>query len=694
MSISKRLPRLVCRMRTRSLTARLSAWGLAAVVSFTTWPGSSVAAQTIQGPVSEVTELLEATHTRLTFDRDVVRYAVGSSRVLSVEVLRGRELLVLGERSGRTSLFVWFADGGTQTLLFSVQPDLSVLREALQDLHPSLSVETAPDRHVYVLRGLVPDVGVRAAAEATASAYLQAQQGQRRGAPPVVGEPGEDGEDAVALTGDNVRIGEDLARAAVLNLVRVEGLPPRADERMREALAPLSADAVTVRRITLGDLPDDSIDHFVLEGTVPDQVTLTRVLFLASRALLGERSNGESDIRVLADEAGGLADATNVFGSAAVGGGNVGQGNINLGGNQGAGGTGGGQNGGQQLANRIGVNLGRAKVIEAADGRILAMIEVENLPLVRVDVRLYEVNLTRLRQWRNDLGVAYGDFDQPALNPAAVSEVIQGSGAPSVGQDDVQNVLGFLDGSLSNQLQLVSGGLAVDTLFQLLVEEQVARSLSRPSLTVLSGELAFFQVGGQVPVPVALTVGGGTDQVLNSVEFVDFGIQLQVRPLVEELDSETITLDLQPVVSMPDLDLTAAIGAATGTTTNTTAFESRGVRTHTRLLDGEAMLVGGLISRRDRDALGRVPGLGDVPLAGALFRNEASDSEDLELVIVVNPVIVRTERPEARLWGFAESGDVLSACLEAVRQNDPQPDAEDAPVEGASISENREPEPN
>ena len=240
------------------------------------------------------------------------------------------------------------------------------------------------------------------------------------------------------------------------------------------------------------------------------------------------------------------------------------------------------------MSNRIGSNLGRAKVVTAADGRILSLISVEHLPLVRVDVRLYEVNLNRLREWSNDLNIILSDFDQGDLLPAAGASDLQGINAAFVGDDDVQNVLRFIDGGLNNQTQLVEGGIAVDDVFQLLITREIARAVSRPSLTVLSGELALFQVGGEVPVPVAVTVGGGTDQILNGVEFREFGVQLSIRPMVEENESELITLDLTPRVSLPDLQLTAALRATAGTDTGTTAFESRSARTHARLIDGQS----------------------------------------------------------------------------------------------------------
>ena len=263
-------------------------------------------------------------------------------------------------------------------------------------------------------------------------------------------------------------------------------------------------------------------------------------------------------------------------------------------------------------------------MIQAADGRILSLIEVEHLPLVRVDVRLYEVNLNRLREWRNDLGIIVSDFDQSSLLPNADAVDLQGLGAASVADGDVQNVLRYLDGGITNGLQLVEGGFAVDNVFQLLVTRDIARAISRPSLTVLSGELALFQVGGEVPVPVAVTVGGGTDQILNGVEFRQFGVQLAIRPLVVETGSELITLDLTPRISLPDLQLTAALRQTSGTDTGTTAFESRGARTHARLLDGQALVIGGLITQREDTSQGKTPWLGDIPVSAGCSGTRSS----------------------------------------------------------------------
>ncbi|MEC8511468.1 MAG: pilus assembly protein N-terminal domain-containing protein [Planctomycetota bacterium] len=633
------------------------------------------ATEAIPGTATETRTLVVGHHERLVFERDVRRVFVANPDVLYSEVLDSREILISALQPGFTSLLVWFAEGEPLETQLTVRRDLSLLTELVREIDPAIQVELAPDRDFVILRGVVPSVAIRDAAEAAASSYLGAGWGV-----PVLAE-NDEGE-VTAPQGE--LMARRSRRGGVLNLLRVSDLPAILEERISEAIAPMADGSVTVRRIQVGNFPDDEKDVFLLEGTVPDQVTLTRLLFVASRTVRGGTVNGgvgqRGDVRVLADEAGALT-----FG---LGGGQGGQGR--QGGGQGGGlGLGGGsfggatsgQRSGQQLFNRINTQVGRAKIVEAAQGRVLSTIQVSHLPLVQVDVRLYEVNRTKIRTWRNQLDVAASDFDQPQLLPAPESTALQGANAQGVGDGDLQGLLGFLNGTLSGRGQAVSGGFAIDNVFQILVEEELARSLSSPSLTVLSGELAQFQVGGQIPVPLAVTVGGGTDQILNSVEFRDFGINLSVRPLVEERRSSRITLDVIPQIILPDLALTAAIGSATGQATSATAFESRATRTSARVFDGDALVIGGLTTQRNTSGQSQVPIIGSVPVLGWLFRNEAADDEETELVIVVTPRVVREPRPEAQLWAFPSADEVLARCLAAVSsQNIPEnPDADPEP---------------
>ncbi|MCL4848621.1 MAG: pilus assembly protein N-terminal domain-containing protein [Acidobacteria bacterium] len=632
-------------------------------------------------PTADAYTVTRSQHTRLVFSESIERLAVGDADLINAELISNREVLVLGRDTGRTTLIVWFASGTVREYLFTVQRDLSVLQAALHQVHAAITVAAAPDRDALVLTGTVPDATYSLAAEGVARNYLDA--GERRRTPglgPWLGVAGEAERAAVAAdsgqTGDptapatperafEVAGGPTSPRGAVINLLRLETLPALPEDRVREAIAPLGGHMVSVRRVLRGSVRNDEEDVLVLEGRVPNQVALVRILSLASQLFAG-RTAGADDLRVVADEGGALSGRQTGQDADASRRGQLG---TSLGSGAGRAGLG---RGSGRLTNQIMRNLGRAKVIEVAEGRVLSFIEVADLPQVRVNLRLYEVNRNRLRSYNANLAALASDFDQPSLTPSRGATAVQGDQAARVGgagATAVQNVLSFLGGQLLNEFQLATGHHALDAAFSLLERDGIARSLTTPSLTVLSGELAQFQVGGEVPVPQAFSPAFGVVDngqspgtnagVFSFVDFVPFGVVLQVRPLVG--DDDVITIDVAPQVVTPDAALTQSLRQTTGQTQQTTAFETRSLTTSARLRDGQGLLVAGLTSRNASDTRTGSPGLRDVPGLGWLFRGEARNEDDLELVIVVNPVILRDPVPETALWAFPDPIEELIA---------------------------------
>ncbi|MBM3820544.1 MAG: type II and III secretion system protein, partial [Acidimicrobiia bacterium] len=462
--------------------------------------------------------------------------------------------------------------------------------------------------------------------------------------------------------------GAPQTSGAVINLIQVESLPLLPEDKLRDAIRAIGGADVTVRRILNGNVRDDARDTLVLEGKVPNQVALVRVLVLAAQLFAGQTIT-DTDIRVLADEAGALAgQMQSQTTQTSLGGGAT---SSLFGGARGS-----------QLTNQIRTNLARAKAIEAAGGRILSFIEVSDLPQVRVDIRLVEVNRTRLRSFNPNSVLSTSDFRQPSLNPAQAAVQVQGDQAARVGATGaaIQNVLGFLNGVLTNELQYSGGGLAIASALSLLEREGIAQSLSSPSLTVLSGEVAQVQIGGEIPVPTAFapafgavgTGAGGaggaggaaaaTPGVFSSVEFVPFGVQLQIRPLVG--DDDTITLDVQPLVVTPDAVLTDTIRQTTGSAVATTAFQTRALRTSSRLQDGQALLIGGLLSNNTATNTASTPGLRSTPLLGRLFGGFNRNDQETELIVVVNPVILRAPVPDVALWAYPGRDELLRSITQ------------------------------
>lgn len=631
------------------------------------------------------------THLRLPLDKEVERVAVGSPEILDARLLNTRELLVLGNKPGQTSVLVWYVNGDIEQIDVVVKADLSLLERTLSTIHPSLKVEKAPDRDALVLTGLVPRAIYSRRAEDIANAWLDAGPTQRE---LLVGDAAEAVEDAqTSAAADGKR-----NRGGVINLIQVEGLPEYgaampAEDQLIAAIQSIGGEKVTVRRIQKGATPDDEADILVLEGEVPNQIALSRVLSLAYKLYVGNVKGPDvtltdgvagttrvfegddlaigDDIDVIADEAGSLFSTDNSNNQQSRG--------LLAGLGQGIGGGGGGQaNLGQSgLDNRVDANIARASALELANGRILSFIDVIDLPQVRVDIRLYEVNRTKLLSYQSDVGLLTSDFAQGGLNPAGSASTIQGPAAARVGAtgQDVQNAFSFLEGSLTNQLQISGSNWAIDSLFSFLEQEDIAKSLANPTLSVLSGELALFQVGGRVPIEQSFGTQVGIQGVFNSVAFIEFGVNLAVRPLVGEDDF--ITIDFAPEIITPDALLTQLISEATGANPATFAFESRLLRSSSRLLDGQTLLVGGLQQTQRSDTDQGAPWLKNIPMLGLLFQGFDYSDDDLEVVIMIRPTIVRDPLPDAAMWVFPDRVELLAAALPAR----PAPPADEAPPE-------------
>jgi len=561
-----------------------------------------------------------------------------------------KQVLLRGLAVGRTSLIIWYEDGALERADVWVEKDIELLQLALREIHPSLTVDIAPDREAYVLRGRVPNTTMRRAAEQAAEAYLEAGR-----APLLVGT-GD-----VASTAVVDAASARTSSGAIINLVRVDELAPSQAVRLQVALVEAGFDTIFVRTVQQGELADETRDLIVLEGEVADQIDLSRALAIVGRLVQGD--GAEPVVTVLADEAGSVRDAV----------GRTTAGSSGASSGFGTSGSSGFSVGRLRLDNQIEANIGRASILSTAGGRVLSFVEVTDQPQVRVQVEFYEVDRRGLKEVRPKLGAALSDFQAggvgrsplttqfqgtPTGNPAAPFSGGEGTGPTS--ETDVQNVINFLDGTFANEVQLATGRLALSATLRFLEEQGLARSLSRPSLTVLSGEAAQFLVGGEIPVRQAAVSDASGGVITTSTTTEEFGIGLAVRPLVGR--DGRITLDLQPEVTEPDFDLTAEVVAATGTSQETIGFKTRTLRTSARLEDGQALLVGGLQTRSRTGVKSKMPVLGDAPLIGWLFRETSEQRDQTELVIVVTPVVLREPEARALLWSHP---DPFQALLDA-----------------------------
>lgn len=192
-------------------------------------------------------------------------------------------------------------------------------------------------------------------------------------------------------------------------------------------------------------------------------------------------------------------------------------------------------------------------------------------------------------------------------------------------------------------LSAISGDFIFNLTIDAAKDQNLAKILAEPTLTTMSGQEATFLSGGEFPIPVPQSNTGGTGGGI-TIEFKEFGIGLRFLPVV--LDSGRINLNMN--VSVSELSAAASIVAdAAGTSSKFSipSLTKREASSTLELADGQTMSIAGLISDSLRENVDKFPGLGDVPVLGALFRSEKFLKEQSELMIFVTPRLAKPILP-------------------------------------------------
>jgi pilus assembly protein CpaC len=153
-------------------------------------------------------------------------------------------------------------------------------------------------------------------------------------------------------------------------------------------------------------------------------------------------------------------------------------------------------------------------------------------------------------------------------------------------------------------------------------------TLANPNLTALSGETGSFLAGGEIPIPVSQGLGAV------SVEYKQYGVSLAYTPTV--LADGRISLRVRPEVSQ-----LSAAGSVTIGGVQIPALTTRRAETTVELGSGQSLMIAGLLQNSHDNLIDQTPGLGNLPVLGALFRSNGFKRNETELVIVITPYLVK-----------------------------------------------------
>ncbi len=253
-----------------------------------------------------------------------------------------------------------------------------------------------------------------------------------------------------------------------------------------------------------------------------------------------------------------------------------------------------------------------------APGKVTNMIGVTGSQQVMLEVRFAEVQRGALK----NIGANFQITDVSGNTDAVGLRTLGGT-----------NPLAFAEFTG----RALSGDYSVTAAIDLLEQKGLVRTLAEPNIIALSGDTANFLAGGEFPIPVAQSSSGTATQNLTAaitVEFKEFGVGLAFTPTVTGKDS--INLELAAEVSSIDPTVSTTLGAIT-----IPGLRVRRTKTTVELRDGQSFAIAGLIQDDLTNQIRAIPGLGNLPIIGALARSESFERKQTELVVIITSRLVK-----------------------------------------------------
>ncbi len=244
--------------------------------------------------------------------------------------------------------------------------------------------------------------------------------------------------------------------------------------------------------------------------------------------------------------------------------------------------------------------------------------------MIAIDVSILEFRKSALR----DLGIRWNTRDINGPNYGIVGDIHRSDslGPGGSGQGRVPGVpTGSTVAPFASYFGITS---FITSTISAAVNNGDATFLAEPRLTCKSGSSAKFLAGGEIPIPLANGFGNVT------VQYKQYGVKLEVSPAV----SDSGVISAQVLTELSALDAQTVVAGIPGLITRRT-------ETDVNLREGQSLVISGLFDGSATKALEKVPGIGDIPVLGELFKSRNYRRNKTELVIFLTPRVVRTEAP-------------------------------------------------
>jgi pilus assembly protein CpaC len=200
--------------------------------------------------------------------------------------------------------------------------------------------------------------------------------------------------------------------------------------------------------------------------------------------------------------------------------------------------------------------------------------------------------------------------------------------------DEVTSVSGKFSVSDFLNLFLFNAKYDLGVAIKALQTRGLFESLAEPNLVAESGKEASFLAGGEFPVPIAQ---GSGNSLAFTVMFKEFGVRLSFTPTVV---GNRVHLKVKPEVSTLDFGNAVQLSGF-----RIPALSTRRTETELELNNGQTFAIAGLLNNNMTQTLQKIPGIGDIPVLGLLFKSKAAQKGRTELVVMITPEILPNNSP-------------------------------------------------
>jgi len=271
-------------------------------------------------------------------------------------------------------------------------------------------------------------------------------------------------------------------------------------------------------------------------------------------------------------------------------------------------------------------------IVTAATPKVISLMEAPSAPTsgeVLLEVKIAEVNRTALDQ----LGINLFSTNQKMIGSVSTQQFAP----PTTATVTSSGITNFTFSDLLNVF-LFRPDIQVGTTIKALQQRNLLQILAQPNLLTETGKEASFLAGGEFPFPVVQGGAAGTVPTV-TIQFREFGVRLNFTPKITE--DGKIHLKVRPEVSALDFSNALTISGFT-----IPALSTRRAEAEMELADGQSFAMAGLVDDRLTRIGTKIPGLGDIPILGYLFKSRSLNKTKTELLVLVTPHIVKPLNPD------------------------------------------------